>query len=125
MMVIFVVVVVLLLLSIKVCSFMINHIYVSINGKSVLAKAIEWTDVYRLTPFGFMVICPHCKKEQWFQKSTLYIAYDNSPNNLRCLYCHVGKQPKRLFDTPNYNSHPNFSPKSWGWKSLEKDNYLE
>ena len=104
---------------IRIGLFMRNYIEISIGDQKVSAKAIEWADKLRLNPYGFLVTCPHCHKEQWFQKSTLYIAHDNTKNNLRCKFCRKGKQPKRMWGDPTYSSHPNFRPKNPGWRSLD------
>lgn len=101
--------------------FMKDILVINIGSKEATAEAIEWTNRTKLVPYGFIVTCPHCRKKQWFKKSKLYIAHDNSKKNLRCLYCGVGKQPKRMWDDPDYQSHPQFRPKNPGWKSTRKD----
>lgn len=113
------IIIIMVLLTAYSIRFMKDHIIILIGNKRVSAKAIEWADQIRLIPYAFIVICPHCREEQWFRKSTLYIAHDNTQNNLRCRYCRKGKQPKRMWGSRDYGSHPNFHPKNYGWKNLK------
>lgn len=89
---------------------------VLVYRRRTVAKAIEWSDQDRKHPVGFLLKCPHCRKEQWANKKEFYIGYDGTKNNYRCKKCGRGLAPRRYHEYPT-PSH-GFSPKCPGWRSI-------
>ena len=90
---------------------------IQFRHEKVTAQAIEWSDKARENPIGFLVSCPRCEKQQWFNLKDLYVANDDTGNNYRCQHCNYGK-PKRTITNRGKMSPTPFSPRSPGWKSV-------
>ena len=95
---------------------------ITIDGKLILATVIQWKTRSHLIPYGFQVVCPYCRKKQWFCKKDLYNGLDYSKNNYRCKYCKAGKAPwrgksdRKIPEAPDMYSL--FKPKNVGWRSV-------
>ncbi len=61
-----------------------------VGEQQVDTDVIEWSG-RREQPIAALFICPACKKTQWYQSSELYIAKDQSNNNIKCKNCSMGK----------------------------------
>ena len=61
-----------------------------VGKQQVDTNVIEWSGRGD-DPIAALFVCPSCKKRQWYRSSELYIAKDQSNNNIKCKNCNMGK----------------------------------
>ncbi len=62
-----------------------------VGKQQVDTNVIEWSGRGD-HPIAALFICPACNKKQWYRSSELYIAKDQSNNNIKCKNCNMGKE---------------------------------